>query len=245
MLIVNQRRRCLEALALLEAFVAFVSGVLAFVGAWDLFIAFVPDTAAFRFALMVSGILLLVCMGAMYDREELDKSYLDERLERGARQLQPQSCTQLTSSDPHSGLVPYFKAPRFDASRFAHAVIVVLATVAAWVGIWELIDSYMAFLIPWPCSLSPLAWHTATLNQNSSSGSGSHQWERAELHRHRDLAELRRCYACYKTKHLSYPPCLTLKATFIVVGIAGLFYTRALYKNPKAAPRMTRSTTYS
>ena len=128
----------------------------------------------------------------------------------------------------------YFTAPRFDASRFAHAVVIVLATVCTWVGIWELVDSYIAYWIPWPCSLSPLALYAAA---NHSSRSSSLEGE--DGHEDGDGAGTRRCYACYKAGPPSYPPCLALKAAFIVIGVAGLFHTRALYKDPKAAPRMS------
>jgi hypothetical protein len=162
----------------------------------------------------------------------LEHSCHDKPPERGpARQIQAQLAP---SSQQQHKPPPYFTAPRFDASRFAHAVGIVLATVCTWVGIWELVDSYIAYWIPWPCSLSPLALHAAA---NHSSRSSSLEGE--DGHEDGDGAGARRCYACYKARTPSYPPCLALKAAFIVIGVAGLFHTRALYKDPKAAPRMS------
>jgi len=193
-----------------EAFVAILSGVLLWMGLWDLIEEVIPPLWYLKALMIVVGGSGLLCMRRLYEPPVKPVLLTKTATQAGA--------TTSTSAEalPEEGGVPaaleappkrrrYFDAPRFDPKKCAHSLCALTLGLILWVGLWDVVDYHLI-----PAVTSQLIQHNGSLL-----GVCQHAGDEVWAPGFQELA--------------NHPACALTKLLLAVVGALGLFVTRALY----------------
>lgn len=210
-----------EAGLVSEALVAVVSGVLLWIGAWDLLEIVLPPGALPRLVLIGVGLIGLFKTRTMYDESMLAtvRGSRSERADTAMLSSMEMAVDDGNSKAPDSAnsngggastataasdqsAAPrraFFDPPRLDGRRCYSAVFVIMMGLFVWVGVWDLFDYQLI-----PLLLDAAANGSSSLCTHAEANPGPAQLWRA-------------------------PGCILLKVCLLVVGVAGLWVTRSLY----------------
>eukprot|EP00966_Prymnesium_polylepis_P052774 1222260-Prymnesium_polylepis.1 len=206
-----------EPLALCEAFVAVTSGVVLWIGFWDLLEEIVPDVWYAKLLMIVFGGSGLFCTRQLYAHQR-PTSATDTRAPKHADPRSTETGAELSSppperigtvlpalSPPERSKCNYFNAPVLHAGKCARSLCTIAMGLVLWVGIWDLLDYHII----------PAVTRLLIVHNGSALGVCEHASDDPLTP---GIGEL-----------MSHPGCSVVKALLVVVGVLGLYVTRTLY----------------